>query len=184
MIEYVTGNESKFKTALAYLEPLRIHINQKVLEIEEIQSDSIVKVSEDKAKKAFEIVRLPLFVNDSGWEIPILKGFPGPYMKYMNDWFSPEDFLRLMEGRSDRRIILKQVITYIDEKGTKVFEHDTEGVILKKVSKNKGRTSDMIVSFSNGLSLTDEKATGNYRFDTEKGLWEEFGNWLKPIVSH
>lgn len=181
MIYYVTGNESKFKTAVAYLEPLGIILEQKVLDVEEIQPDSIVKVSEDKVKKAFKIAHVPLFVNDSGWEIPALNGFPGPYMKYMNDWFSPDDFLRLMEGKPDRRIILKQVITYVDKNGTKVFENDTEGIVLEKVGDSPGRSSDRVISLGDGISMADQKAKGNYKFDGESDLWKEFSDWLKTL---
>jgi len=44
-IYYVTGNESKFKTAKNYFETLGVKVLQKTLEIPEIQSDSIEEIA-------------------------------------------------------------------------------------------------------------------------------------------
>lgn len=179
MIYYVTGNKHKFNSAQEMLKPFGINIEQKIVDIPEIQSDSIEEIAIEKAKKAYEQIKQPLFVNDSGWIIPALNGFPGPYMKYINDWLSPEDFINLMIDKTDRTSILRQVIVYIDENGTKTFENDSIGKILEKPSSVKGRSSDMVVSFANNLSVSEEKAKGSFTIQAELQLWKEFSNWLK-----
>ena len=82
----------KFNHAKESLAKFGVDLEQKDLDIDEIQSDSISKIAEDKAKKAFAILQEPLVVSDSGWEIPALNNFPGPYMKYVNHWFSVRFF--------------------------------------------------------------------------------------------
>ncbi len=129
---YVTGNDSKFMHAQEALMPFGITLIQEKVDTEEIQSDSIESVAHDKAKKAFTVLQKSLFVNDAGWIIPSLNGFPGPYMKFVNEWFSPQDFLNLMRDKTDRRIILRQVIVFTDGKMTKEFIHDETGEIVKE----------------------------------------------------
>ncbi len=179
MIFYVTSNHHKFNSAKEMLKNHNIVVEQKVIDIPEIQSDSIEEIAIEKAKMAFEEVKQPLFVNDSGWIIPALNGFPGPYMKYINNWFAPEDFISLMKNKTDRTSILRQVIVYIDNGGLKIFENDSVGKILSQPSKVQGRSSDMVVSFKDNLSVSEEKAKGILNIKAELQLWKDFANWLK-----
>jgi XTP/dITP diphosphohydrolase len=180
MLQYITGNSSKFSTAQAHLAAEEIGIVQQDLEIAEIQSDSIEEIALDKAQKAFAKLNSPLFVNDSGWIIPALNGFPGPYMKYMNHWFTSEDFLNLLNDYQDRSVILRQVIVYIDGTDTKIITHDIKGRFLDKPYPGKGRPSDRVISLSvDGMSLVEEEEKKSYQIDAAKVLWQEFASWLK-----
>lgn len=177
---YVTGNPKKFEDANDLMKSFDIHLEQAVLDIPEIQSDSAEEITLDKAKKAFEIVKKPLFVNDSSWLIPALNGFPGPYMKYINQWFTSQDFISLMSGYDNREIILRDLIVYIDIIETKVFNSDVRGKILKEIRGSKGRPSDGVISLSaSGLSLVEEAEKGSFLLEPEKKLWEEFAFWLR-----
>src|SRR3989344_2336141 len=180
MIYYITGSPHKFEAAESHMKDHSINIRQKVLSIMEIQSESIKEIAIDKAKKAFAIVKKPLFVNDSGWSIPTLNGFPGAFMAYMNKWLTADDFIALMKGKKNRETILEQVIVYIDGKQIKVFEHKTIGKILTKASKVKGRPVEMVSSFSDGkTSETELRAKGIRAFEEEAELWHKLANWLK-----
>jgi len=178
-IYYVTGNESKFKTAKNYFETLGVKVLQKTLEIPEIQSDSIEEIATDKAQKAYLILKRPLFVSDSGWYITALNGFPGPYMNQINKWLTPKDFLNLMKPYENREIILRQAIAYADEKRSQVFTFDTLGRILRKPKGPPITPVDQIVFVSsNGLSISEEKERGGFNFEAERPLWEKFSGWL------
>lgn len=181
-INYVTGNQGKFKTAEFMLQSFGLELEQKPLDITEIQAETIEEVALDKAKKAFNQVKEPLFISDSGWTILALKGFPGPYMKYINDWFDPEDFLNLMKGKEQRDITLRQVIVFFDENQTKTFTFNSPGKILDKVTGSSGRSTDRIVSLSkSGRSIAEEKeqTVGGFFLEGEEKLWQDFGKWLK-----
>lgn len=179
VLYYVTGNESKFKTAKNYFEALGMKVLQKTLEIPEIQSDSIEEIATDKAQKAYSILKHPLFVSDSGWYITALNGFPGPYMNYVNQWLSSKDFLNLMKPYENREIILRQALAYTDEKRSQVFIFDTPSRILKKPKGPPITPLDQIVSVSsNNLSIAEEKERGGFNFEVERPLWEKFSGWL------
>ena len=177
-IYYITENKHKFETVRSFFEEQGTEISQKVLPIYEIQSNNGVEIAISKAKQAWDIIKEPLFVNDAFWIIPSLKGFPGPYMKYINDWFEPDDFLKLMNGKADRTIILRDTIVYIDENGQNVFTNDYHGEILEnKYEGNYKYPLDAVVSLlRNKKSIAEEN--GVQKFSTE-GSWADFAAWLK-----
>ena len=72
------------------------------------------------AVEAYNALQSPLVVTDDSWIIPGLNGFPGPYMKQVNDWFTPDDWLHLTSGLADRRVILRQIIVYQDSTGQRL----------------------------------------------------------------
>ncbi|MFA5368756.1 MAG: non-canonical purine NTP pyrophosphatase [Candidatus Paceibacterota bacterium] len=176
-INYITGNKFKFDIVKTFFDSLEIKVKQKELPIYEIQGHDAIEITTSKARQAWELIQEPLFVNDAFWIIPSLKGFPGPYMKYMNDWFEPKDFLNLMKDKKDRTIILRDTIVYIDKNGQNVFTSDHYGKILETPAGDYKYPSDAIISLSkNNKSIAEENETNN--FFTE-GVWVDFANWLK-----
>jgi non-canonical purine NTP pyrophosphatase (RdgB/HAM1 family) len=151
-IIYVTGNKDKILYTQRVFDKYNIKIVQKNIKIDEIQSDSVEKIVKDKAEKAYKILKKPLIVSDSEWKIPALKGFPGSYMKYINNWFSPSDFLNLMKGRKNQAIYLNHVIGAADKGGVKIFKKSFKGRFTKK-PQGKGNSLDRVVI------LEDDKYT-------------------------
>lgn len=178
IIHYITENSHKFETVKSFFERQGIEINQKVLPIYEIQNKDGIEIAISKAKQAWDIIKEPLFVNDAFWIIPSLKGFPGPYMKYINDWFEPDDFLKLMNSKADRTIILRDTVVYIDENGQNIFTNDYYGEILENKYEGEYKYPlDAVVSLSkNKKSIAEEN--GVHKFSTE-GSWADFAKWLK-----
>lgn len=178
-ILYVTGNPAKLRTAQNFLQGMGIEVEQKTVEIDEIQSDSIEKISLDKAKKSFEILQQPLIVNDSGWFFLGLNGFPGPFMKYVNDWFSGENFLDLTRNLKDRRVILKQVIVWTNGKEYKVFEHDTHCFLHKEIQGDSPRMSDNLIGpKEDGISFGEMTEKQDFKLDGEDAVWKELVKFL------
>jgi non-canonical purine NTP pyrophosphatase (RdgB/HAM1 family) len=179
-ILYVTGNPAKLRTAQNFLQEMGIEIERATVEIDEIQSDSIEKISLDKAKKSFEILKQPLIVNDSGWFFLGLNGFPGPFMKYVNEWFSGENFLDLTRNLKDRRVILKQVIVWTDGAEYKVFEHDTHCFLHKEIKGDSPRMSDNLIGpTEDGISFGEMTEKEDFKLDGEDAVWKELVDFLK-----
>jgi len=178
---YVTGNESKFDQAKAFFSPRGIGLVQANLDTYEIQGSDALSIAQSKARQAWDQLHEPLFINDACWIIPALGGFPGPYMKYINQWFQPEDFLNLMRGKADRTIILRDVIVYADANGAQTFTNDHKGTILEAVFPGEYRNpSDVVVSLSaSGRSLAQELAAGSSFLEGEDTVWKSFLSWLK-----
>jgi non-canonical purine NTP pyrophosphatase (RdgB/HAM1 family) len=177
-ITFVTVNKFKYEGAVDSLKPFGIIVEQAVFEIDEIQSDNVYHVALDKAKKAFAVLNKPLIVTDAGWSIPALNGFPGAYMKDMNQWFTPEDFLNLMSEKEDKRVILKEYAVYIDEAGFEVFEQVYEGRFIDEIKGNSGKPVDKVVTFtSDGLTVAEIGDTGSRALMGSEIVWEKFAEW-------
>jgi len=175
IITYVSGNQAKFLTAQKYFEPLGIDLVQKKLNIVEIQSDKVEDISLDKAKKAFEALKVPLIVNDTSWMIESLGGFPGPYTRYINGWFTLQDWQILFKRYANKPIILGQAVVYIDDNGSKILTHDAIGKILAVPrGSDKWTGFDQVVSMTpSGESLAEVHEKQGYSIDGELPLWEK-----------
>lgn len=179
-VAYVTGNKNKYENARKFLAEYSIDVVQEPLTLTEIQSDNCVEIATQKAKEAWAKLGRPLFVNDASWEIPVLGGFPGPYMKYINQWFKPIDFINLMQGKTDRTIILKDVIVYIDRDEPIVFTNEHRGTILEVVTLGEYRhPSDSVISLSKtGASILEEVNNGTFFIEDENRIWKDFASWV------
>lgn len=178
MIYYITSNDEKIVVARKYLSPFGIEIEQKTHNFIEIQSESIEKIAQHKAEQAFKYFNHPLLINDAGWFITALNGFPGAYMKYINEWFSAENILQLMQAHNNREIIYKEIFCYIDSSGTKLFTGSAKGEVLMS-PQGTGLPSWQVFSLSNnGKSIAqcwEEGIDPVNRY----GVWEEIANYLK-----
>ncbi len=181
----VTGNNIKFGIGQKQLANYGIDLEQVVLDIDEIQSEDIATVIKDKAARAFEAVGLPVVVTDDSWTIPGLNGFPGPYMKFINHWFTPDDFLRLTRDLKDRRIYLNQLVAYQDEHETVIFRSDIQGELLTEARGKHDVACMKVVSLDGdeGLTISETYDQGK-EHDTERlnrrsGAWKELAEWLK-----
>lgn len=179
-IFYITGNKYKLENAKRYAKKLDIDLIQKKLDIEEIQSDSIVEIAKGKAKQAFEIFKKPLIISDSGWKIPALKGFPGPYMHYINNWFSSEDFLALMENKKNKSVILEHVICGISSRGIKILKKEFIGEFVES-PKGNGLLSDRVISFRDDKYTIAERENRNEDSVDDTDLWKKIHKWSKTL---
>lgn len=176
---FVTSNKNKFRSAKLVFANAGIDLVQAAHEIEEIQGEDVEKIAHDKAQKAFDIVKKPMIINDDAWEIPGLRGFPGPYMKSINQWFTAEDFLRLTKDLEDRRIILRQFVVYQDDCQQKVFTKTTIGTLRKDISPYEDAPSARIKSVTtDGRSLAEVRATSPEQLIEAHTIWHDVVKWL------
>ena len=163
-----------------------IKVEQVVIEVDEIQGEDPIMIVQDKVRRAYEGLSKPVVVSDDSWDIPVLNGFPGPYMKSINKWFHPEDFIKLMDGKEDRRIILYQYLAYYDGKILKTFKNDIFGKIIDKPRGKNDRSPNMIVTeldHDNGKTIAEVFEHGEKaviaRYLTRRDAWHEFAEWYR-----
>lgn len=178
MLKYITSNKEKINTARRNLEPFGIFFQEHELDLTEIQSESFVDIAIYKAKQAFEKLHTPLFVSDHGWTIPALNGFPGAYMKYMNNWLSSEDFLNLMQPYKDKSIIKHEIVCYIDNRQIKLFIAEIKGYFINEI-RGEGLSSMRVVSLLPSGKTVAECIQEGINSHEETSHWHEFATWLK-----
>ncbi len=176
----VTTNLIKLRIAANVCAPFGIELKRVSLDIDEIQAEGGHAIARAKAAEAFAQLQKPVVLSDDSWAIIGLKGFPGPYMKYVNQWFTADDWLRLTLPLTDRRIILQQWVAYHDSNEQKMFYTDVEGLLLSE-SKGSSRFPHMtITSFDDGKTSAAE-AVVNYESAilnaNKRTSWHDFAEW-------
>ena len=129
-IYFITSNHSKFASLQKLLQPLGIDLQLLDYDFDEGRGLNIQMIAKSKlsqAKKAFPDKRL--VVDDRGFFIPALKGFPGPFVKLLLNSFSYPGIIKLMKGEADRRAIFSSAVGYFDGEKDHIFVVDEEGFI-------------------------------------------------------
>ena len=102
-INYLTTNTLKFKIAKNYFDKLEEYeLVQRELDTPEIQDASCEEIARYSAVYAAKELGEPCVKMDAGLFITALGGFPGPFVKFINEWLSEEKYLALLEGSEDR----------------------------------------------------------------------------------
>lgn len=181
---FSTGNTSKYSYAHKVCGQYDIDLSQSTLEIDEIQGEDEAKIALDKAEKAYELLQRPVIVTDDSWAMPGLGGFPGAYMKSMNHWFRPEDFINLTQPLTDRRIFLTACLAYKDEARSRLFVQKQEGVVLTEPKGSHGPAAARIISMlgDEGLTIAEVYDEGLNTADREYAkIWHEFAEWYRGL---
>ena len=176
---FVTGNDLKFRTAQRICAPRNVKLIQQDIETVEIQAESGEPIARHKANEAFQKLQRPVVVTDDTWVVPGLRGFPGPYMKSVNHWFTAEDWLRLTLPLDDREIIMRQVAVYQDEHEQVMFSVDIKGTLLKEI-RGTGPYPHMTITTFNGKTTMAETAeAGGSDTAGMHTAWHELTAWLE-----
>lgn len=138
-ITYVTGNWAKIASAKQYLEPLKYEIDNIKMETPEIQANDVTEVAKYSAQWAANELGIPVIKNDTGLFIKHYNGFPGVYMKYIDETLGVKGMLHLMKGIKDRDAYIKEAIAYCEPgKEPVVFEGISKGRIALRSSGKYG----------------------------------------------
>lgn len=180
----VTGNTHKFQAMQEVCESFGIEVEQLDLPVDEIQSHDPEKIALHKAKQAYKLARRPVVVQDTFWNILALRGFPGAFMSYVAEWFKAEDFLKLMEGKSDRTVIRTHTVAYYDGKQSKVFSKDFVGTLAKEPrggEQYRGQSIEQLL-ISAGETRTNAEirdAEDRSSITPQESAWYDFAKWYQ-----
>lgn len=181
---FATSNQDKLLIAQTVCSQYDIKVEQALIDIDEIQGEDPVVIVKDKALRAYEGLKKPVVVSDDSWDIPGLNGFPGPYMKSINKWFTPQNFINLMLGVEDRSIILHQYLAYCDGSSVRVFSNDIPGIIIDTPRGENDRSPNMCVTVldhDNGKTIAEVFEQGSdaviQRYISRRDAWHEFVDW-------
>ncbi len=156
-IYFITCNESKFQVATEAFKTSGFKLLQKSLETPEIQSNDLGEIASFSAKWAANVLKHPVFVTDAGYFIEALNGFPGPFVKYFNQQLTAQDFLKLMVGKKNRKIVFKICLAYCEPGENPVlFISSTNGKVATEPGK-KGKISINKIFIPNGFDRPESE---------------------------
>lgn len=172
-IIFSSSNPHKYQEAQKILETFGIKLGFYKCNLDELQSNSLKEIANNKSIQAFQKCKKPTIVEDDGLFIESLGGFPGPYSSYVFKTIGNKGILNLL--KKNRRAKFVSVISYSDKKITKSFESHLDGIISKKIS-GKGWGYDPIFIPSNSkltFAQLKEKNKISHRYKALK----KFSSW-------
>ena len=117
---FATGNSHKIKEAKAVFSEFAIEIIQFDYEKYEPKEMGLKEVSEYNAKAAFEKIRKPVIVDDTGVFFKAYPNFPGNHPKLIFDLLGYKGLLKLVDGEN-REAEFRTVVSYYDGNILKSF---------------------------------------------------------------
>jgi non-canonical purine NTP pyrophosphatase (RdgB/HAM1 family) len=180
-INFVTTNKMKFDIARAYFDKLEgeYELVQYAIDTPEIQDESVEEIARQSALWAAAETGEPCIKMDVGFFVPSLNGFPGPFVKYVNDWLTQDDFLHLLNGKPDRSAYFEDAtaIGYPDG-SSKVFSLKTYGSIATQADPTNTRWPVNLLFIPDGYST----ALGSLSDEEQNRFWGD-GNWPQ-LINH
>ncbi len=136
VIYFVTKNNGKFAEVKRFIEDKLpfLKIKQIAVDLFERQTFNQRKIATEKASSAWELIKKPLLIDDTGVYFKQYNNFPGPFTKFVFQGIGKEGIARLVKGNSAAYLLV--MLVYVNRDGDiKIFEGRTEGDII--VDKNK-----------------------------------------------
>ena len=132
-IFFVTSNSGKVANAQATLKPFGIRVEQLKVDLIESRSEDPAEIALEKAKQAFKKFKKPCMVEDSGFFIEELGGFPMTHIKFSLKTLGIDGILRALRGAKSRRCEWRMTVAYVYGAGKqKLFTFIEKGVIAEK----------------------------------------------------
>ena len=156
---FATSNHQKLKE---FESILGIKLNHSDLDLDEIQSVDVEEVAIHKAKQAYELLKEPVIVEDTGLYFEELNGLPGALIKFFVKKLTLDQICSLVkENRSATAITC---IAYFDGNELKIFKGETKGEIAKEPRGTNGFGWDPIF-IPEGYSQTFAEITSEEKED-------------------
>ena len=131
-ITFATGNRGKLAEAQALMPHVRLRA-QKV-DFAEPRSNDLEVIAREKLRQAREVISGPCFVQDSGFYVKALNGFPGSYVNFALETIGVEGFLMLMEGKEDRSCGFRQCLAYFDGQQEYIITSENTGTLAQALA--------------------------------------------------
>ncbi len=123
---FITGNKNKLEEARSILGK---NIESKDIDLPEIQSLSAEEVAKDKARRAYEIIKKPVLVEDSGFYISAWNNFPGALIKWALKTIGIEKISDYIAGSADKLAVAEACLCLYDGNDYKIFSGKQNGII-------------------------------------------------------
>jgi XTP/dITP diphosphohydrolase len=131
-IYFATTNKNKLREAR---DLLGFEIKQADLDIQEIQSMDIEEIAKDKVRKAYEIIRKPVIVEDTALYLDGWNSFPGPFVFWVGETMGVEGICKYL-GKN-RKAEAKVCVAYFDGERVETFTGSVKGEISDSVRGNR-----------------------------------------------
>ena len=182
LIFFVTGNVHKFDEARKVLAEYSVAVAMLREKASEIQDDDIENIAKVGALDAANRTRLPVIVEDAGLFIECLRGFPGPYSRYVYRTIGKDGILKLLGNREGRRAEFRSVVAFSSPGQTPTcFWGVVEGRIAETIRGSSGFGFDPIFEPSEapGRTFGEMTADEKNRLSHRARALRRFVEWYR-----
>lgn len=170
---FITSNAEKFHIADTILQTKGISLVRKEIPLNEIQSSSLSEIAGNSALEAFRKLKSSVAVTDVGFYITALNGFPGPFVKYINQYLTAENLISLMSGTENREIIIRECLVLISSQSKKqTYQTEFHGKIAQAPSACNGSSFEKVF-IPDGLTMPICEYPPNIQFE----YWKAGSTW-------
>jgi len=182
MIAFLTSNKGKFEEAAEILGRKGIRIERIESEYEEVQSGNL----EEVVMHALEGLDLKeVFIEDAGFFVDALSGFPGVYSSYVYETLGNPGILKLLEGCKDRRAGFCSIIGYKGPGGeVRVFRGEIRGTVATAIRGSEGFGYDPIFIPEGHTKTFAEDMKVKNRISHRKAALEALADYLEKERDH
>lgn len=154
----VTQNKHKLKELRPLFKKYEIEFDITSIEKIEIRSDNIEEIARMAAKTAFQELQKPAVVDDTGFFVDALNGFPGSYAGMVLKHIGYEGILQLMKDKTERACVFKTAVGFFDGRRLESFVGTMTGYVAPEAAGIEGFGYDPIF-VPNGHSKTYAELT-------------------------
>ncbi|MFB6292480.1 MAG: non-canonical purine NTP pyrophosphatase [Candidatus Nanohaloarchaea archaeon] len=128
-IYFATGNPGKVEEMQPLFQERGFELEQVEVDVDEIDALDVEEVAEQKAIDSFEDAGVEgmLIVEDTGFYVETLEGFPGAKAAFFDMTVGASGILDLMQGEEDRPAYFKTAIAVCDGDDVRVFTGRVDG---------------------------------------------------------
>ena len=141
-LKFVTSNTDKVREASDILECSLEQVSG--LNIDEIQASDIKKIVAHKAQQAFDELRCPVLVEDSGLIFTAWNGLPGALVKWFELSVGCHGLLKMLEGFDNREAFAVCVAAVFDGQEMLLAKGERKGEIARSMRGENGFGWDVI----------------------------------------
>ncbi|MFX1607115.1 MAG: XTP/dITP diphosphatase [Promethearchaeota archaeon] len=179
----VTQNKHKLKELTPLFKKYNVDFETTSLEKHEIRSDSVEEIARVAAKAAFETLQQPVAVDDTGFFVDALNGFPGSYAALVLKSIGYEGILKLMTDKAERTSSFKTAVGFCDGERLEIFSGIMSGTVARTPAGRGGFGYDPIF-VPTGFTKTYAELTleEKVRISHRTKAFEEFLQWYTSTL--
>ena len=188
-VYFVTTNEGKVRNAQAALKLIGIRVKQVAIELIESRAEDPADIALEKARQAYRKLKRPVIVEDSGFFIKALGGFPMTHIKFSLKTLGLKNILHALKGAKSRKAEWRMTLAYVWGPGKyHRFTFIEKGEIAKSPRPIKREMmSDywrvyipkMIPNRKALCEMTDKDLRAWQDYYAKNNQFMMFGRWLK-----
>lgn len=186
---FATTNAAKLTSVARVLGTYGIDIERVDLDLPELQAESVIEVAKGKVRSAFGTLTAPVMVNDAGFCIHALGGFPGTNVKWTTKQIGVQGYLDLLARYPEpRSCAMVSAVAYLDQglDEPQVFFREEPGSVALAargtVNEHKSALATIFVpdgSKKTLVEMTPEEFAAYRAQPVMERYLHDFGKWLQ-----